>query len=170
MFVPHTPFSTLKQKLQAVEDSLKFSGRIKVVETVGPTVGDRLVNKDPWGKDCGRPQCMMCKTSPGKCTKKNIVYKYTCDLCKEQGKIGAYIGESSRTGFDRGAEHGAALRKMDVNSPLVEHHLEEHEGQTPSFTMELVQRFVRPLERQVMEGVLIQEFQGDFPPNFTTAF
>ena len=62
LFVPHTPFSTLKQKLQAVEDSLKFAGRIKVVETVGPTVGDRLVNKDPWGKDCGRPQCMMCKT------------------------------------------------------------------------------------------------------------
>ena len=60
--------------------------------------------------------------------------------------------------------------------------MEEHEGQTPSFTMELVQRFVRPLERQVMEGVLIQQFKGDFlinrrgewgqnlPPNFTTAF
>ena len=94
--------------------------------------------------------------------------------------MGVYFGESSRTCYDRGAEHGVALSKMDINSPLVEHHQEHHEGRTPKFTMELVQRFTRPLERQVMEGVLIQEFRGDYllnrrgewgqnlPPQFTT--
>ena len=124
---------------------------------------------------------MLCSGSPGKCKRKNIVYTFKCNLCKEEDKIGVYFGESSRTGYDRGAEHAAALAKMDQNSPLVEHHLEIHEGRTPSFTMEVVQTFLRPLDRQVMEGVLIQSFKGDFlmnrrgewgqnlPPQFTTA-
>ena len=89
----------------------------------------------------------MCKTDPGKCTRKNIVYRYDCLICQEEeGNPGtSYIGE----------EHRKAMAKLDPESPMVEHQEEKHQGQPIRVAMKLVAKVPRPLDRKVTEGVLI---------------
>ena len=55
---------------------------------------DVLHKEDPWqGRDCGRPQCILCETKlkTGKhlsqdCTKRCIIYETWCMSCEEEDK------------------------------------------------------------------------------------
>ena len=89
--------------------------------------------------------------------KKSVVYKWTCLICQEAEKKTLYFGESSRTLYERMAEHMAQINKMDSENPTVDHHQTEHikEEDKPRLKLELVWRVVKPLERQVLEGYLI---------------
>ena len=57
--------------------------------------------------------------------------------CKEKGVDTQYYGESARTSFDRGVEHLTALEKMNLESPLVEHHVHDHPQEGPKFEMKV---------------------------------
>ena len=59
-----------------------------------------------------------------------------------------------------GLEHLRAIEKLDVESPLVEHHCEDHQGETPEFQMKVLSFHNRPLSRQVEEAHLIDGFKG----------
>ena len=106
--------------------------RMKVVERAGQKLEKILTGKDPWrGADCQRTNCFLCSTKviTGKdlkkdCSKRNIVYEIKCLTCerrieeivtelagendhqkaqlKEAYKIPKYIGESSRSAYERG--------------------------------------------------------------------
>ena len=89
--------------------------------------------------------------------KKGLVYKITCQICQEAGSKTLYIGETSRTSFDRGSEHLTAIKKNNKESPLMEHHLECHSSQEPKFKMEVEGYYRRPLYRQTREGQLIAD-------------
>ena len=65
-----------------------------------------------------------------------------------------YWGESARSMFDRLQEHAAALRNKNLESPLYEHHLEDHQGEEPKFSLKILGFYRRPLQRQQMEGLL----------------
>ena len=67
------------------------------------------------------------------------------------------MGESGRTGFDRGWEHLNACRRQDQESPLVEHAEKEHEGAIPRFKMEIKAYPKSNLARQALEASQIQE-------------
>ena len=79
------------------------------------------------------------------------------------GKVGQYIGESARTGFDRGLEHQASVRRKEEGHPIVEHYGKEHPN-APSmeFTMEITHIESKNLHRQAREGHLIMHFKGDY--------
>ena len=125
------------------------------MEKTGPSVSSSLVRKDPWGAPCGRNNCTVCSHSPGDCSKKSIVYKWSCQICQEEEKQTWYFGESSRTLFERMVEHQKKMEKGDEESPLVEHHLEKHPGTTIRMKLELVKAQLKPLQRQVLEGQLV---------------
>ena len=70
------------------------------------------------------------------------------------------VGESGRTAFDRGLEHGDALRTLNQESPLVEHSLEAHADRVASFQMEVVSFHKTNLMRQATEAIRIQMMEG----------
>ena len=108
MFVPFTG-GKLKKILQEIEDSMvKYStvGRVKIVERAGATLAHQILNQTPWTKEaCGRIGCKPCVSKPGSCKKKNLTYTIECIVCKTQGKVAKYHGESSRTFWDRFRDH-----------------------------------------------------------------
>ena len=71
-----------------------------------------------------------------------------------------YYGESARTCFDRGVKHLTALEKMDLESPLVEHHAQDHPQEEPRFEMKAKSFHDEPLHRQCEEAHLIEAFTG----------
>ena len=119
----------------AEEDLQKQTGvKIKIVERSGRKLVDILHRADPWqGQDCGRPQCLLCETKikteknlRQDCTKRCIIYETWCMTCEDREirkieedtedekerrqkmdeiKLYKYIGESSRSLYERGLEH-----------------------------------------------------------------
>ena len=73
----------------------------------------------------------MCDTEPGKCTQKNIIYRYDCAICKETegAEETTYIGERRRTGFERNREHETLIKAKSLESSMYEHQTECHPDQ-----------------------------------------
>ena len=92
--------------------------------------------------------------------KKNVVYTLECLLCPEEDNRAIYYGESARATYERAVEHQDLIRRLDRESPIVEHHLEQHKDQQVSVQMKVVKKLSRPLERQALEGLLISEHKG----------
>ena len=101
-------------------------------------------------------------------------------ICAEEGNKTQYIGETSRSTFERMEEHRKIIMKKKTESPLIEHHIEKHENQEPSFRAKVVLSVQKPLERQCREGYLIGnppegvtlmnrkgEWGQNLPPKFT---
>ena len=105
---------------------MNFEDRVRYVERTGANLGSILVCKDPWKMECGRSNCRICPHQPGKCDQKNTFYRWTCLLCQEKGQKSQYFGETSRSSFERIAEHLKMIEKEDENSPMVEHIMEFH--------------------------------------------
>ena len=95
MFIPYTPQGALRRDLNEMEKSLTFSEKVRYVETVGPTVANRLCSQDPMGAPCQRDGCWTCQSGKaGNCMKKGLVYKITCQICQEAGSKTLYIEET----------------------------------------------------------------------------
>ena len=132
--------------------------------------------KDP---NCQKPDCPLppghCQ---GKCSKENILYVATCNICQsKQEQEGTppdsvvhrqYIGETSRTLRVRANQHKQDLLKCSRNQNLEEgtswmwDHLLEAHGPQPNinpgqdFSFNLFQTFKDPMSRQLSEAVRIQ--------------
>ena len=104
MFVPFTEGSSLKKELTEQEAKMPYQTKIKFVESMGMTVGDTLFKKDPTSGHCQREDCFLCMSQPGKCMRQGLVYEIRCKTCEKEGKDTAYVGETARTGYDRGVE------------------------------------------------------------------
>ena len=50
---------------------------------------------------------------------------------------------------------------MNIESPLVEHHVDDHPQEDPWFEMKIKSSHDKPLHRQCEEAHLIETFQGD---------
>ena len=132
--------------------------KVKIVERSGMKLEDLVAGKDPWrGGDCGRPNCFLCSTKnitekdlKKDCTKRNILYEIRCLSCekkekdeidekvenekekkemKDQIKIPTYIGESSRSAYERGFEHLNKLAALDSDSHMLRHMVSSHKGE-----------------------------------------
>ena len=85
---------------------------------------------NPWGPtDCGRADCVPCGQEGEQrinCKKRNILYESECLVCKEEKKAGkendqmdgkgVYVGESSRSLYERAKEHQADRENLSEDS------------------------------------------------------
>ena len=176
MFLPATAGSLLKKALQSADDMFaRLHGiqGIKMVEEGGCKLTSLLSRADPWsGSVCGHQNCVPCTTSGvskgGTCSQENILYKLSCVPCLEEGGTSAcYIGESSRSAFQRGAEHARGASKGCPKNPLVKHHLDSHPDlpEPPPFKMEIMRTFRKPLERMIAEAIEIEAGKYDVTMN-----
>ena len=129
MFVPATKGSQLRKALQVVDGkfaALHKEPPVRMVEQGGTKLSSIICKADPWaGATCGRALCVPCDTSAegkgGGCFKENVLYRITCATCQGENICSQYTGESSRSLFQRMAEHLRGARKEDPRNPLHTH-------------------------------------------------
>ena len=132
--------------------------KIKLIERAGTKIQDLLTKSDPWkGSDCMRENCLLCftkqkteKLRTQECHKRNIVYETRCMTCEleQQEKIEnmelepkqkkemlnkiklyKYIGETSRSSFERGWENTNDMAQLKSGSHMLKHALLNHQEQ-----------------------------------------
>ena len=181
IFVPHTQSSSLQKVLQHREYRVtKAFGmrRTKYVERGGVTLKDLLVNKNPWQElngGCGRQDCHLCLSQQGKGTsgrREGVCYRMECLQC-ENGGEGThktwYIGESSRSAFERLSEHMWLFRhrkegdqeKQEASSALWRHSRDAHNGalEEKDWKSSITSTHIGALGRQVTEAMSIASGQ-----------
>ena len=163
--------------------------KVKIVERTGRKLVDLVTKSNPWqGQDCQRMNCLLCttklhteKNKTQECTKRNLVYETKCLTCEENEghkienmdisdeekrtkkkniKLFKYIGETSRSSFERGWEHCNDMAMLKPKSHMLKHVIMSHPGQDMSevkFGMKVVQFCKTSFERQIAESVIIQQ-------------
>ena len=75
-------------------------------------------------------------------------------------KLFKYVGETGRSGYERNLEHTKDREKWKISShmlkPIEEHHKGEDESKV-EFRMKILKTHKSAFERQVFEGIRIQE-------------
>ena len=185
MFVPYTPGGVLAKKLRENEEKIAniTKNRVKIVERTGTKLQDVLTKANPWkGIDCTRKNCLLChtkmkteKNENQDCHKRSLVYEIKCLTCekrelekieknentkkREQIKQFKYIGETSRSSYERGWEHLNDLAQLKSSSHMLKHIVGEHPGQDMAeveFGMKVLKFTQSSFERQIRESVVIQ--------------
>ena len=177
MFVSQTFGGELAKRLQKEENKIAkmTNERVKVVERGGTTIKQILTKSNPWAAGfCSRAGCLMCENGDGKqnCMEKNIVYQISCLECAaaastggdgvnniDQGRcrLALYIGQTSRTGYERGREHLEGLKKKNENNPLYKHVADKHNDDTNvKFRMTVVKKHFSAFSRLVHEAIKIE--------------
>ena len=175
MFVEHTRdgelAKRLREQLGRMENVMGF--RIKVVERTGTKIKDMFSLTNVWGgSQCGREDCTTC-TQGGEeipdCTRRSVLYESICTKCnsgaRDAGPLkvpnsdvpSIYVGESSRSIYERAGEHWRAYQKKNTDSHIWKHHLLHHNGEgEPEMIFKVVGTFRTALARQIMEAVRIR--------------
>ena len=163
--------------------------RLKIVERAGTKLEDILPVSNPWkGQDCMRQGCKLCDTKSytGKslrqpCDKRSLLYENYCITCEEKDaaqidnevadekekklrkgkiKLHKYIGETSRSVYERSWEHWSAMEQLNPGSHLLKHLLDIHEEEDHAgvkFGVRVVMFTQSSFERQLQESVVIQQ-------------
>ena len=140
---------------------------MKLVERSGKPLA-KLFSTDFSDGRCGREDCKVCSNpdlkGPSMCMVSNVVYESVCSLCDERHKAdkakphqGRYVGETSRTLYERAGEHEALLGKLDVTSFMYKHWAIAHKDleDPPNFKFKVVKKHSDPLSRLIHEAVRI---------------
>ena len=125
-----------------------------------------LARNYPWDSTaCEDPQCFPCTSYSltgnkfVSCRRPGVGYSITCVLCKEEGIVATYHGESGRNMYTRGKEHLDELRSGKPSNCLVIHNNVHHNGsRNPHFIMTATGRFNKALDRQIDESVRMKFF------------
>ena len=135
-FVDNTAGGELARRLQEAEKraGLVTGYRVRITESAGTPLGLLLPSTNPWGpQDCNRMDCITCSQNDEKridCRKRNILYESECTICnkvKKDGKEdlkdgrGIYVGESSRSIYERAKEHASDREKQSEDSHQIKH-------------------------------------------------
>ena len=146
IFVPSTPGSELKKRMQEKEEETRVGGRegwpIKIIETAGRTLEQTLVNTDR-GNKCSDPKCLPSKDPKNKinCRRNTVCYRVTCFLCLGAGHqanhdvyddAGCYFGQSGKNAHCRIKEHvskfSSKTAKVKEESAFFKHLENSHGG------------------------------------------
>ena len=167
----------------------KFTNnKLKIVERAGVKLQDILTKANPWkGQECQRTNCILCltkqrteKNQTQDCHKRNLVYETRCLTCENKEKeriensgsteeekreqmnnikLYKYIGETSRSTYERGWEHTNDLVGLKSTSHMLKHAVGVHPEQDPvevQFGMKVIKYTQSSFERQIRESVTIQ--------------
>ena len=137
--------------------------KVNIVERVGDTLKSLLVRSNPWGSmNCPHPDCMPCKSLEKNysCMRRNVTYMTSCELCKEEGLMTAYISGSSNFLYERTSQHICDSQDSDKKTHMRRHTKEKHPGMTPNeiFTVKQIIPHITALTRQMEEDFLINQF------------
>ena len=83
---------------------------------------------DPDGKLTRKTNPEDRKSLPS-CTGEGRKYIIECLTCRKAGIRKVYLGETSRSSYQRAKEHQKYIKEMASDHPLVIHCLEDHEGE-----------------------------------------
>ena len=149
MFVEQTRGGLLAARLKEVEQRLvEMTGfHVKMVERGGVKLSELLPNSNPWaGGNCGRTGCVTCGQGGERlpdCFKRSILYESACVTCNPGGEMpedkngglvdkrlepSIYVGETSRSIFERAAEHWKDARGQHEDSHMFKHWAIHHGG------------------------------------------
>ena len=176
LFVDNTEGGELVTRMKDLTRRLSASIGIgiKVVERNGNPLRSRFSLNNLWdGAPCGRGECTTCTQGAEllpKCTKSSVVYENICRKCNEEAggkkelevvKEGStYVGESSRTLYERGKEHHKDWESKKERSHILKHQGATHPGEEPDFVLRPVRYYRTALSRQVGEAVRIRRRGG----------
>ena len=163
LFVPRTPGGELSRMLRTAEQEISnlTGDLIKIVERSGTMVKSKVHKSNPLaGENCFRDDCLICRDGDdqkGDCRRRNILYFSICQECKSKGKEAFYIGESSRSCYERGKEHHRDFINQEEDSHMFWHQQEEHgeKEDMVKFSMKVVQNHQTAFRRQIHEAVSI---------------
>jgi hypothetical protein len=175
LFVDQTVGGVLAKRLQQVEDRLAdVTGyRIRISETSGTQLCRLLPSTNPWGqRDCERQDCYTCGQGGEDaidCKVRNVLYESACVVCngdkfEKKSKwdsfkemVGVYVGETSRSIFERAGEHWQDVKAGKVESHMLKHWEADHpeDKGMPRFKIRVVRTCQDALSRQVGESVRI---------------
>ena len=163
--------------------------KLKIIERSGTKLIDLIHKSDPWeGQDCGRENCILCETKQrtGRfqgqdCHKRCVVYETWCLTCEERErklieenenleeemrnkmmreiKLYKYVGETSRSLYERGLEHLRDLEELKMDSHMLKHYFDIHgeeEMKEMKFGAKIVDKPRKAFDRQISESVTIQ--------------
>ena len=164
IFVPHTPGGSLRKQLPEEDDRLtEMLGmkRVRFVERGGVSIAALLCRSNPWREQkCKRANCQICRGGKGgECHVESVVYQVECLRCKEALKRRVYIGETGRSGYERGVDHWNNWRRKHKGSFLHKHDMMEHDGKLgrEEVVMTILSKPRKALSRQIEEAVRIAE-------------
>ena len=120
------------------------------------------------GEACGREDCQPCGSraeNRPNCRSQSILYESSCVECnpadttirKEDSRRGIYLGESSRSLYERAKEHFKDAEDFDQGSHMVKHWMNDHpeKDNCPEFSFRIKAKFKDCLSRQVAEAMSI---------------
>ena len=123
------------------------------------------------GIPCSREGCITCEQGGEEiypCTRRSLTYKNICLRCHPGGgekkekldnKVevpAVYIGETSRSLYERGRDHWRDYNEGRENSHILNHHVLHHGGEgVPRFHLRPLAFHKTALNRQLSEAVRI---------------
>ena len=164
IFVPVTPFGQLKRELQKWDDKYSRSlniPRIKFMEKSGTKLKQIICKTNPWAnRSCEQEKWEICKSSEqkdlGTCRYESITYQIKCIQCEKDGVKSSYLGESSRTLYERLKEHLDGEACENKENALWKHDVNHHRGIKQEYSAKVIGRIQNPMKRQVTDKVLIE--------------
>ena len=177
LFVEYSKGASLQTKVREVVDRLAplVGFTMRVTERGGTPLGSLLSNKNLWtGKECGRNDCRPCDQSDEKkedCVRRNILYESQCVQCEADmakvesspelriggSRASLYVGESSRSLYERTCEHFQAAESEKEESHIFQHFIDSHKGEgKPNFKFKVIKSFKTSLDRQIAEAIRIE--------------
>ena len=101
------------------------------------------------------------------------VYTGTCKICGEKGLTAEYHGESGFSAYNRFISHEQSVNTENENNAFTKH-LEifhpERRRDMSVFEIKVVKTYMKCLDRQVMEGTIINNKQVDIRLNSKAEF
>ena len=180
LFVENTKDGELAKELREVmgriEDILGY--KVKIVERSGTPLKLMFpLSRIGEGQACSRGDCVTCtQDSRGEvlppCTKRSVLYENICvtcnpDILEDNGNKkksvscredppSVYIGETSKSLYERGREHWRDFRTKEEDSHIYKHQMLHHGGQEDAnFHLRPIKFFRTALTRQLSEAVRI---------------
>ena len=169
MSVPNTAGGELINRLIQKEAQLsRISGyRVKLVEGNGIPINKFFPSPLAKKRCHRREKCIICCQAGdklSKCSVRNVVYIAQCMECsnKQDCKQSVYIGETSRSLFERSVEHINGSLRMDASNFITKHWLAAHRNdECPPIFKFAVEKIHRDaMSRQLHEAVRISAESG----------
>ena len=178
MFVEYTRNGELASRLRELTSRLAstLGFKVKIVERAGASIKSQFPTNNLWeGQKCGREDCTTCEQGAEMLpdwTRSSVLYENVCEQCnpeagkdKELNEVQQdiptlYVGETSRSIYERSGEHWGDWRSNKEGSHMRKHQEEAHEGAAPKFCMRVVKSYKSALSRQIGEAVRIRRRGG----------
>ena len=145
---------------------------MRVAERGGTSLKTKLVKSEVGRYSiCGAPNCYLDIGGEvgGHHHRAGALYQATCSIGDQAGISASYVGESGDSGYTRCLTHLEAVREDDPKRSALALHLKEyhpqHLKQEDAFKVKVVKTFMRPMECQITEGMMIHNTKADIVMN-----